>query len=381
MNAQKLVVAVMTLFGGCTTAQESELVLAASGSVRYGRFVSVDGGSLASASNRLGEVVRARPDDALRRYHPSLAPDRDLALPFTYSDERSVISIALDADASVAALTFEREYEGDIDEATRTQLTMFDLDGKRRWSVELARDTSSADYESVVLGPTQVYVASREGRLRAYDKESGALAWQGRIDGSLNVKIAADPTGGVTIASGSTLEDLDPRGAVRWSTTAEALGAGGIALVARAPDGAIAVLTHDGALDIGSTQQVVMLEAVGTKRWSMPLGARFSDRVSSIATDGTRIVAAGDYTGTPGFDPSAPVAPDTDGFVVTVPSSGERTSQIIHGAGTQRAYVTSMAAASSVIRATSFGSDLVPSLVIDGVHAEGEGVALLDLAR
>jgi len=370
MNAQKLVVAVMTLFGGCTTAQESELVLAASGSVRYGRFVSVDGGSLASASNRLGEVVRARPDDALRRYHPSLAPDRDLALPFTYSDERSVISIALDADASVAALTFEREYEGDIDEATRTQLTMFDLDGKRRWSVELARDTSSADYESVVLGPTQVYVASREGRLRAYDKESGALAWQGRIDGSLNVKIAADPTGGVTIASGSTLEDLDPRGAVRWSTTAEALGAG-----------AIALLAHDGALDIGSTQQVVRLEAVGTKRWSMPLGARFSDRVSSIATDGTRIVAAGDYTGTPGFDPSAPVAPDTDGFVVTVPSSGERTSQIIHGAGTQRAYVTSMTAASSVIRATSFGSDLVPSLVIDGVHAEGEGVALLDLAR
>lgn len=385
MTSQTLLSTMMmsgTLFGafGCASPAESEIALPSSGAVLHGRFVAVDGGALASASNGRAEVVRARADDAAQRYDAGLAPRDELGIPFSYSDERSVVALALDADNSVAALSFELEYHGDIDEDTRSQLTLFDLDGKLRWTQELARNTSSAEYDSVAIGPSQVYVATRYGSLRAYDKDSGALAWQGRIDGSLRVKIAADPMGGVTVVAGTKLEDRDAAGATRWSTTAEALGVGELELVARAPDGSIAVLASDGELEIDSAQKLLMLEPLGGKRWSAPLGGQFSDRVSTIATDGARIVAAGDYGGTPGFDPSAPVAPDTDGFIVTVGASGARTSRIVQGIGTQRAYVTSMTPTSNLVRATSFGVDVLPSLDIDGVHADGEGVALLELA-
>lgn len=362
---------------GCGTPCESERALAPSGAIRHARFVGPDT-YLEVASNAAGQLVRANCDGDLLRYDAGLAPRDAIDIEYQLDDEQSVDALVLADDGTLAVLSFELEYIGDIDAKSFTRLDVYDPSGERRWRAVLSTNEITHDYD-LQIGPAQVYVAI-PNRVIASDRDTGAFLWTQTTDGVAAASIAADPSG-VVVATRTQLVAYDTRGAMRWSREPAMLGLAEYDRVATATDGSIAVLGNDGALADGSAQAIAMLDAEGALRWSVPLGERFADRVTSLVTDGDQIVAAGDYGGALGFAPDAPVSPDADGFVATVDAAGVRSVTTTTGAGTQRLYLTSLTADTVLGYATSFDDPTAPHLGLGDLAVDGNGIALLELAR
>jgi hypothetical protein len=375
------------LVAACGECETAERALApcgdcSIGEVRRGRFL--DDEALEVASSTAGTVVREDCGGGLRVLGGDLAPRRALAIAYDYHDAQGIQAIAVDLDGSVAAITFELEYIGDIDERVATRLHLFDAGGARRWSITVATDDLGSDWRQLALGPDQVFLGGSHGRLRAFDRATGAPAWKHGFSTVRDAAVAARPTGGAvaidpTAAGG--LIGFAADGSIEWTVVPAALGVAELSAVAVAPDGAIAVLGDDGELTPESAQRLVLLAPDHSVRWSQPFDQRFSTRVGSMATDGERIIVAGDYTGTLAIDPSVPPSIETDGFVAAVGAAGIETTGTAGGAGTQRAHVASLTAETAIYAITSYGPYAPPELVLGAATAAGNGLAILEVAR
>ncbi len=146
---------------GCADPCETVTELAVTHPIRHALFIEVNGAQLETASSHAGHVVRATCDDGVHKLDRTLRSDGSVDVSYDYDDERAVRELAIDEEGTIAVVTFELEYIGDIDEKSVTRLTVFERDGSRRWSQVLAQDEYSSDYSGLAIGPDQC--SSRRG--------------------------------------------------------------------------------------------------------------------------------------------------------------------------------------------------------------------------
>jgi hypothetical protein len=377
----------------------------AAGEPRHAVFIE-GGESFEVDASPSGALVRESCNDELRVLGDDLTTARAIELAYDHHDENVVVALARGDDGTIAAVTFELDWVGDIDEDTLTKLRAFDGKGKLLWSHVLDDRESTAPRTAVAVGPQQVYVVEHGVIVSARTRATGELAWQqrfgssaGQVIGDVEVSVdRVDPAGGLivtgtfagTLATGPGGPDLfasdlsgfvvkyAANGDVRWAVSSDALGISTLDLVAQGPDGSLAV--QGGT---GSVQRIAMLEPDGQLRWVRDLGDVYGDRVSSIATDGIDIAVAGDFTTQLSFHPETHNAGHTDGFIAVVGSAGVEWVQVVGGLGTQRADVVVLTAESLVAHATNFDNADAPAIELAnaGVEMQGVGLALFDFVR
>jgi hypothetical protein len=364
----------LALLAACD-ASCPETKIPATGLIHRGVFVE-DGDYMRVASAVGGNIVREDCDRNLRLLGPDFMTARTVDLGYQYKRDRSVLALVRATDGGIAAVTWELDYASNDNELSRLRLVMIAPAGNVVWTKLLAKDEASPPEIRVAIGWDQVFVVEHNFALTAYSRASGEVAWQQTVSGTTfpRAELVAQDSGDVVMTVANGVAAYTPAGMVRWQRTPDAFGMDAVANVAVALDGTVAAVGETGA-----TQRVALVAPDGALLWSHELGNPSADRVSSIVTDGVRVVAAGDFTGQLSFDPSTRNDDNTDGFIVSVDAKGIEGVQVAGGAGTQNAdVVTLYGPASVIVRVRNFVGDPAPEIRVGGVEIAGAGMAIVD---
>jgi outer membrane protein assembly factor BamB len=150
---------------------------------------------------------------------------------FVGQDKRSLISLGSDDGSEIWRITTEDEISADLSHlhhmnvyavAGKKLLAVNKINGDRRWE---SRTRSSISTSPVVRNGS-VYLGTIEGKIYAFDSESGKKKWEASVlEGSVSALSATVPDQGgghiLFAGSGKTVVSLDERAEVKWQTKIE----------------------------------------------------------------------------------------------------------------------------------------------------------------
>ncbi len=375
--------ALLCLVAACDAACPEE-ALPASSTIRRGVFVE-GGGSLAVASSPAGSVVRENCDAGLNLLGPELTTRQTVDLDYKLEDGRAILALARSADGTIAAVMWQQEYVGDIDEIAETSLVLVGPTGNVMWKRQLDTDAASVSpVARVAIGPAHVFLLEESSTLSAYSRATGDIAWQRSVEtGGIAATpvIVANDSGGVAVAAPhGEVVMFDGEGAVRWSLMPDALGVTRLDHIAAAPNGTVAV---SGLTDVPAERdlRIALIDDGGQLLWghTFPGGAT---SIASLVTDGTSVIAAGSFIGSLSFDASTQNDANTDGFLVSLDATDVHWVRTAGGEGVQRAQVFALPdTGSMIVGLTSHANDRAPQIQFGDVSLVGYGLAILDMKR
>ena len=395
------------------------------GALLNGRFVATGRNETddAIAANHSGRIVRAG-DGWLAWLDGTLGIKHSVALDSEYGPLRArLLAMGPEDDAVVLGA-----WNDDFND--HHFLIAFAPDGRERWRHDLV---STGAPDAIVINRDLVIIGSggengysidlhnaKKQHVAGLDLETGVVRWYVQLPEPANGvrgPLALETTSDRSVVIGGSFQEplvlggavaplmptsppsgflarLDPAGRGVWATTINptSLSAHGhVQQLSVGPDDEIGVI-GEGLGTFGTAtipgihdQWIALVEPDGTPRWIRELGDSLHERVGSLITDGTNVIAAGNYDGNGlAFDPGGRRAESYDGFLVSMGPTGPSWLRLASGAAEQGISLHTLTAPRIIasIHSHAYTDDSPPAAFTFGdVAIKGNGFVIGELAR